>query len=249
MDCQNFHLYVGPERAVTTQIDPLPQWHFHVVLAGGCDARYREGRTERHLAARAGDVILWPPGSVRFDTNLAQPRLRSVSIYFLWTGGPAGLPRLVADRQGYIRATAEAMLLAKGPVVPHRAAIWNGFVHGMLAEYVRLAGDATDELAGHVTRYVQEHLQESIRLADLARAVHLSPFHLEHRYKAATGRSVMADVRRIRAEHAVGVLRNAPGLTLRSVAEKVGLPNAPSLCRLLKRELGVTSREIRGTSA
>ena len=166
---------------------------------------------------------------------------------FLWPGAPAGLPLQLKDRQGFIRAAAQAMLLSKGPVLPERAVLWEGYLTGMLAEYIRLATEVRDPLGGLVARYVQEHLREPIRLRELAGAAGLSPFHFERRYKAATGRSVMADVRRMRAEHAVTVLQGMPNITLREAAEKVGLSGERALSRLLKQQLGLPSRAIRAS--
>ena len=76
--------------------------------------------------------------------------------------------------------------------------------------------------------------------------VGLDESYFGRRYKQLTGHTPMEEVRRIRVEHAVGIIQGTGTLPLKDVAFRVGMANDRLLCRWLKRYRGMTSREIRG---
>ena len=102
-----------------------------------------------------------------------------------------------------------------------------------------------EDLVGRLVQHVRHHLRESIRLEDVARSVGLEPNYFGRRYRELTGRTPMDDVRRIRIDHALGLLRAHPQMPLKEVAARIGMGNCQLLARWLKQSLGMTSREVR----
>jgi AraC family transcriptional regulator len=55
--------------------------------------------------------------------------------------------------------------------------------------------------------YIQQHLDETIELDDLARVAHFSPYHFHRLFRGMVGESVMEHVRRLRLERAAHRLK------------------------------------------
>src|SRR5437773_11110991 len=55
--------------------------------------------------------------------------------------------------------------------------------------------------------YIQQHLDETIALDDLARVAHFSPYHFHRLFRGMVGESVMEHVRRLRLERAAHRLK------------------------------------------
>src|SRR5438132_9659308 len=56
--------------------------------------------------------------------------------------------------------------------------------------------------------YIQQHLDETIELDDLARVAHFSPYHFHRLFRGMVGESVMEHVRRLRLERAAHRLKH-----------------------------------------
>lgn len=201
----------------------------------------------RGFEARAGDVVYWPRGLPRVEHNDPARPMRALVVIFRWPERIDRVPRVVHDRQNVIRTIAQTMLTAQEAPHPHRQAILDGYTSALLAEYLRLSDASSHELVAKVMRYTVEHPRRSFGLDELARHVGLEKHYFGRRYREITGgRTPMQDVRRMRIEHAVGILQSAPDIGLKDVAYRVGMGSSHLLARWLRRELGLTSRELRG---
>lgn len=89
-----------------------------------------------------------------------------------------------------------------------------------------------------VRDYIEAHLDQTLRLEDLAREAHLSPFHFLRRFKASTRHTPQVFVQARRGARAKALL--AQGLPAAEVAAAVGLVDQPHLTRLLLRQFGIT---------
>lgn len=97
-----------------------------------------------------------------------------------------------------------------------------------------------------VVKYVEEHLEESIRLADLAAVVHVSVFHFARLYKGSTGLPPHQYVIGRRVERAKLLLRESEQ-TLAQIAAGVGFADQAHLARHFKRLVGVTPGQYQAT--
>ncbi|TXH90216.1 MAG: AraC family transcriptional regulator [Rhodoferax sp.] len=89
-----------------------------------------------------------------------------------------------------------------------------------------------------VRDYIEANLDQTLRLEDLAREAHLSPFHFLRRFKASTRHTPQVFVQARRGARAKALL--AQGLPVAEVASTVGLVDQPHLTRLLLRQFGIT---------
>lgn len=89
-----------------------------------------------------------------------------------------------------------------------------------------------------VRDYIEANLGQTLRLDDLAREAHLSPFHFLRRFKASTRHTPQVFVQARRGARAKALL--AQGLPAAEVAAAVGLVDQPHLNRLLLRQFGIT---------
>jgi len=86
--------------------------------------------------------------------------------------------------------------------------------------------------------YLEAHLQQTITLADVARAVGVSASHLSAVFAAECGVGPMSYLQRIRIEHACWLLSN-PYLRIQEVANACGYEDVNYFTRIFHRHFGV----------
>ena len=107
----------------------------------------------------------------------------------------------------------------------------------MLAAYAEPLPDADDGLVEAVRARIATRMAEPFYLADLARIVHLSPFHFARRFRRSAGCSPMAFVRRLRIER-TRVLLLTTAMPLRAIAPLVGFRDEFQLSRVFRQVAG-----------
>jgi AraC family transcriptional regulator len=95
-----------------------------------------------------------------------------------------------------------------------------------------------------VLDHIDQHLEEQIALADLARLANLSTFHFSRMFTAAIGLPPCRFVSRRRLETAMAML--AVGrLPLSEIAHRSGFSSQASFSRAFRRATGMTPGEYR----
>lgn len=107
------------------------------------------------------------------------------------------------------------------------------------AEPVR--GDAP---LGGLLAFIEQHLDQDLRVEDLADRVSLSAGHFSRRFREAVGVSPIAYLRRQRIERARRLLRETD-LPIGAVALQVGFNDFSYFARTFRAEVGVTPRGYR----
>ncbi|KAI9132943.1 AraC family transcriptional regulator [Acaryochloris sp. CCMEE 5410] len=92
--------------------------------------------------------------------------------------------------------------------------------------------------------YIHDHLQDPIRLADLAKVVHMSPNYFAEQFKQAMGISPYRYVTQCRIQTAQRLLRNQH-LAISEVAHQVGIANPSQFSRLFRQWTGISPRTYR----
>jgi AraC family transcriptional regulator len=95
-----------------------------------------------------------------------------------------------------------------------------------------------------LTEYVEAMLAQQLSLAELAALVHLSPHHFARVFKRSTGQSPHQYVLARRVERARQLLLNGT-LPVAEIATLVGFADQSHLSAHLRRQLGVTPRQLR----
>ena len=92
--------------------------------------------------------------------------------------------------------------------------------------------------------YVEEHLERSLSLEELAGVVGLSAFHFARKFREEFGCPPYAYVMRERIERAKAQLAN-PAIPLKAVAAACGFSDQSHMTRLFRRATGLTPAEFR----
>jgi AraC family transcriptional regulator len=96
-----------------------------------------------------------------------------------------------------------------------------------------------------VIEYIEEHLDASPTLEQMAAVARLSPYHFARQFKAATGLPPHQYVIARRVERARQLLQGGGDLSLAEVAADVGFSDQSQLSRHFKRLVGVTPGQFR----
>jgi AraC family transcriptional regulator len=92
--------------------------------------------------------------------------------------------------------------------------------------------------------YVGDNLAEDLTLAEIAREVHMSPYHFSRMFKLSTGFSPHQYVMRQRIERAKALLTNTD-LPVSVVAREVGFASPSHFAQQFRRLVGVSPRSFR----
>ncbi len=92
--------------------------------------------------------------------------------------------------------------------------------------------------------YIQEHLDEELSLAIVARAVQISPNHLSEKFKEVTGVKFVDYVARQRFAKACLLLQK-PDLRISEIAFEVGFQSLSQFNRVFKKFSGKSPTEYR----
>lgn len=101
-----------------------------------------------------------------------------------------------------------------------------------------------DPLLRQAEIWARARLHESLRITDMANAVHLTTRTLARRFEAGLGLTPLQFVQRLRLEHAVHLLQTSTQ-SLAAIAPQVGYTDSNALRKLLMREVGATPDQLR----
>lgn len=101
-----------------------------------------------------------------------------------------------------------------------------------------------DDVVGTVKRYVREHIQEDIYIADIAKQVYLNEQYLMRTFKKTTGLSILEFITNERLWLAKELLVNT-GYPINRVADTVGYGNYSYFTKIFKRNVGMTPQAYR----
>ncbi len=105
-------------------------------------------------------------------------------------------------------------------------------------------GDIHSDRRRKICRYIEDHAHEPVRLADLARSLHLSPVHCCHQVRYHFGVSFQQLLLKERMIRACNLLETTP-LPQKTIAAMVGCRNEFYFNRLFSREFGISPGEYR----
>ena len=103
---------------------------------------------------------------------------------------------------------------------------------------------AKSDVIGTVKKYVREHIQEDIYIADIAKQVYLNEQYLMRTFKKTTGMSILEFITNERLWLAKELLTNT-GYPINRVADMVGYGNYSYFTKIFKRNVGKTPQEFR----
>lgn len=98
---------------------------------------------------------------------------------------------------------------------------------------------AGDEVVARGVRHIREHALENPYVADVARAAGVSTVALQSRFREQIGRTVLAEITRVRVSRAQELLTGT-SLKMEAIAERCGFPNSQRFSVVFRQVAGVS---------
>lgn len=96
----------------------------------------------------------------------------------------------------------------------------------------------------HILNWIEANYMVPFRLGDMAKSLHLSPCHLSHLFKEATGISITEYIAARRIHQSIQLLATTKK-PISLIAEEIGLTNSSYFCKLFKSHMGITPHQYR----
>lgn len=96
-----------------------------------------------------------------------------------------------------------------------------------------------------VQDYIENHLDETLTVAQLAAVASFSEFHFQRIFKLMIGESLYGFIKRLRLEKAVFYLRSNPKMAIQDIAFAVGFSSQSALAKAIKERFGMHASEMR----
>lgn len=111
-------------------------------------------------------------------------------------------------------------------------------------QYTDTAPSGGSDILYKAMNYINENLQRSFRMSELADHLNISENYLYKIFVSKTGKSPAAFIVNLRMETAKQALAN-PSLPVKTIAAHLGYPDVSHFSTVFKRECGVSPREYR----
>lgn len=199
----------------------------------------------KKYVARAGDVVIYPPGTTHTEQNPPNDPPEMYVFQFKWQHIPPNLPLQVHDRNGRIRVMAEWLR----NFWDRQTGFWKyareGYMFGFVAEIIRLTESPENELVTYMRNFIYEHIDKPLTLANLAKEAHLSRSRFALQYRLLSGVTPMDDVRQIRLDVASRLLL-CSDIPLKEVAQRVGYQSHAAFTKAMQKNKGLSPSQLRG---
>ncbi len=209
-----------------------------------CKGRLTAESSRGTLTGRTGEALLYPAGLRHKEWSEGDGPLETYYASFSMDGVDRADPLRSSDSDGRLRQIMRWLFadrhLASEAAAAHRDALMTAVV----AEYVKNCAGGEDVFVKTVREHVRAHVGDPISLEKLSKRMGMSKFHFLREYKRLSGKTPWDDVRRIRAEHARGMIMST-ALPFKEIAPLCGLGTEFAMCRLFRKLFGMTPGELR----
>jgi AraC family transcriptional regulator len=244
VDCANaVHGRVPVERYFSRGVWCLVAYHYHAELI-------INGRSQ---FIKPGRVHLIPPDS-QLEFHFRGPSRHTYANFFL----PKQKPNLAIPMTTDLGVDFSEFSLRLSEMtrwsLPGRQLRADARLADLLWQIVDFhralpaSGSSRHPAAEAAIEFIEEHLAEPLTVLAIARRTGISHNHLIRLFHAALGKTVVAYVRSRRALRARHLLEQTT-LPMKSIARSVGVADAHSLNKLVRRELGVAPSQVRRRSS
>jgi len=97
---------------------------------------------------------------------------------------------------------------------------------------------------GAALSFIHRHRSRDFTIDDVARAIGVSRRNLEVKFRRSVGRTILAEIQRVRLDHAKRMLRETD-LPIPQIAEASGYNSSSYLTQVFRKEIGVTPAKYR----
>lgn len=199
----------------------------------------------RMIEASEGDVLIFRSGVAHEEWSCNATPLETIFFSFIADKLPSSIPLKVKDAKGRLRIIATWMLNESRILHPaESSSLMNGYLNAFLAEMTRIVRHCDSPLVDNIRSMIICEPAKDHSLESLAKSAGLSRFHFLRKYSQLAGVSPADDVRRIRLSFAKDLLISTDE-PLKNIAEKSGLSNETTLCRLFQKYYGKSPGQFR----
>lgn len=193
---------------------------------------------DRRLTVRPGGLVVYPPGTAHRERNAGGRPLLLLYVHARLDDPP---PVLLADGAGRLALLLRWLVEDRAAGAPPEVlATWLPALRAQVRRCAAAdAGVAAPLRAGMRAEPFRRH-----DLAALARAAGLGPRQLQRRYRAETGTTPMADLRRARCAAAADLLVSTDW-PLARIAQATGFCDAFHLSKVFRRHYGLPPGRLR----
>ncbi|GAI70768.1 unnamed protein product, partial [marine sediment metagenome] len=92
--------------------------------------------------------------------------------------------------------------------------------------------------------FIRTNYKKKIKLADISKAIYLSPFYLSHIFKKETGSTLLEYLTKVRIEETKRLLENTQWTATR-IAFEVGFSDQSYFCKVFKKNEGISPSDYR----
>jgi AraC family transcriptional regulator len=92
--------------------------------------------------------------------------------------------------------------------------------------------------------YITANLSDSLKLEDVARAAHFSPFHFHRIFRSLVGETLHDFVKRVRCERALHLMSHRGQRSLTEIALACGFASSSDFSRSFRQQFGVSPRRF-----
>lgn len=218
-----------------------PYWEMVVVLGGSGEL---VGATTQSVGRP--DVLLIPPGVLH--NEIAPVMLDTVWVALGGSRLRAGGGGILAVRDEDLCRLGEELWMQAAVRTERGGGELDGLALTLVGRFLRLhANGPSGDLIDQAVRWLHQHLDRPVQVADLARHLRISSAHLHRLFKSRTRRSPKAFLNALRLERAAHLLRHT-ALPSARIATLVGFEDPLYFSRAFARSTGVPPSRFRAAS-
>ena len=215
-----------------------PYWEMVVVLGGTGELV----GTTAHSIGRP-DVVLIPPGVLHDE--IAPVMLDTVWVALGGSRLRAGGDSILAVRDESLCQLGEELWMQAAVRTERGGGELDGLALTLVGRFLRLHANGTaGDLVDQAVRWLHQHLDRCVHIADLADHLRISEPHLHRLFKRRTRRSPKAFLNELRLERAAHLLRHT-ALPAARIATLVGFDDPLYFSRAFARATGMPPSRFR----
>ncbi|MCC5846958.1 MAG: helix-turn-helix domain-containing protein [Verrucomicrobia bacterium] len=195
---------------------------------------------------KPGTFILYPEGCMHEPLLDSEPLPRFFLLQWKESAAPEhDLRALIFQDDSKRILTLITWIWERHPAEsPEFQEALRSLLHAILFEMHLLTVQTESAMIDKVRVHVRRNLTGALTLEELAEVAGKNKFHFTRLFSETTGFTPMKYVQKVRVDTALSLLLNTD-LTMKDITRRVGYENPFTLSNLIKREQGLSPREIR----
>jgi AraC-like DNA-binding protein len=233
----HLHLYGKAIHTINTTVETASPWRAVIHSPGqellmepgptrALVLAFNQGLVEKELEKRGIPLAIPHTWMTGFSTEVGAGRaLKSLALWLARELDQADSPLIRPE----VFCNLESSLLG----------LFMEVLEGLIAQKGKGNGPVADDLSA-LEKWLADNLGKNLRLEDLAAQAGLTPRSIQLAFQRLRGLTPGQCIRNLRLDKARELLKRNPGLSVREVAESVGIPHVARFSRYFEERFGVS---------